>query len=252
MIKKLLGWVLTLVVLAGCTESAAPDPNMMGYQYYPVAVGNYRIYQVTDIKIQFDKADTSRYQLREIVKSSFLDQTNTLNYRIERSKRPNSSSRWDADSVIVVSKSLKNVVVTKDNTKRVKLIFPVKNGKTWPGDAFNSIGDFEQINSSEIKEPYQYTGVGEPFTLDIKDLIYNNKVLYFDTTATVVQGDPQFDDGEKVVTFLDNRKEVYANGVGMIYKLFYRAYLCGLETGCASYIKDGNERHEVLIEYGKL
>lgn len=247
MITKLLGWVTLLVVMAGCTEPAAPDPAMMGYQYYPLAVGDYRIYHVTDIRIQFDKADTSRYQVREIVKSSFLDQTNALNYRIERSKRPNSSSRWDADSVFVVSKSLTNVILTKDNTKRVKLVFPVKNGKTWLGDAYNSIGDFENIDQTEPKEPYTYTAVGEPFTLDAAQLVYNTTALHFDTTATVIQGEPKRD-----IIAIDDRKEVYAAGVGLVYRLFYRALLCGEETGCSSYIKDGNERHEVLMEHGKL
>src|SRR5690606_4036576 len=99
MIKNLLGWVLLLVVLAGCTDSAEPDPSKMGYQYYPIEVGDYRIYYVTNIRTQFDKGDTTRFFLREVVKSTFVDQTNTLNYRIERYSRPNIRSQWVADSV---------------------------------------------------------------------------------------------------------------------------------------------------------
>jgi hypothetical protein len=237
----LLQCVLLAFVFSACSEDTEPDPLQMGYQYYPLAIGDYRIYQVTSISIQFDKPDTSRYQIREIVKSSFIDQANTLNYRIERSLRPNNNSKWDADSVFVVAKSPSNVVLTRDNTKRVKLVFPVKNGKSWEGDAFNDhVVD-------QTKEPYRYSSVGEPFTINDKKLLVNNTALRFDSTVTVIQGIPKED-----ILSIDDRKEVYAAGVGMIYKQFKRALLCARIPGCVNHIKDGNERHEVLIQYGKL
>lgn len=241
MIRKLSGWILLLVVLAGCADSAAPDPSRMGYQYYPLAVGDYRDYYVTDIRFRFDQGDTSRFLMREVVKSTFTDQTNTLNYRMERFIRPDSSSPWRADSVFLVSKSLTNVIHTKDNTKRVKMVFPVRNGKTWFGDAYNDILVHEE------KEPYTYASVHEPFEFNNSKLIYNNTGIRFDSSATVIQGEPH-----ESVTSLDDRKEVYAAGVGMVYRLFKRAVLCSPsdETSCEHQIIEGHERHEVLIGHG--
>jgi len=252
MIKNLLSWVILLVVLAGCKDAAELDPAMMGYQYYPLEVGNYRIYYVTKVKTQFDKQDTTRYFMREVVKSSFEDQTGEVNYRIERSSRPDTRSQWIADSVFVVSKSLTNVMLLANNARYVKLIFPVKTGKTWIADAYNENGDFGSEDSGLEKEPYTYAAVGEAFTFDDPDLIYNNTALQFDTTATIVQGIPHYERDEPILTHLDDRKEVYAVGVGLIYRKYLKAMLCVQEPNCSSYIRDGNERHEVLIDYGKL
>lgn len=247
MIKKLLSWILVLVALAGCTDSAEPDPSLMGYQYYPLAVGDYRVYFVTDIRYKFNIGDTTRFQIREEVKSTFVDQTNTLNYRIERSLRSNSSSQWVSDSVFVVSKSLTNVLLTKNNTKRVKLIFPVKFGKTWAGDAYN---DRIRTNYDEPKEPYAYAAVHEPFEFNQKQLLLKGAALRYDSTATVLQGT-----NESVIR-LDDRKEVYAAGVGMVYRLFNRAnYARCFPEDCEfgeKYKLDGQERHEVLVEHGKI
>src|SRR5690606_23112270 len=188
--------------------------------------------------------------LREVVKSTFVDQTNTLNYRIERSLRYNTRSQWVADSVFLVSKSNTNVILTKDNTKRVKLVFPVKEGKTWPGDAFNGNGIYDPKWNVINQEPYTYHNVHESFTFNKKPFVYNNSSLQFDSTVTVIQGETES------IHSIDDRKEIYAAGVGLIYRLFNRAVLEECYTiGCEfekRYIINGNERHEVLIDHGKL
>jgi hypothetical protein len=156
-----------------------------------------------------------------------------------------------ADSVFVVTKSLTNVILTKDNTKRVKLVFPVKEGKTWAGDAFNGNGSYDPDDKTITHEPYTYEKVNESFTLSEKPFIYNNTAFSMDSTATVIQGEPtnnQF--------LLDNRKEVYAAGIGMVYRLTNRAvYASCSDDSCEfgeGYILNGNERHEILIGHGKL
>ncbi|MBD1396042.1 hypothetical protein H9Q13_02600 [Pontibacter sp. JH31] len=234
--------LLLLVVLAGFLAACEnkykdPDPTAMGFDYYPLEVGNYRIYDVTDIKITRNVSEINRFQLRERVDTSFYDQTNQLVHKIVRSVRANSNRPWVDDSVMTVIKSTSKVLLTKDNTKYVKLVFPVKAGLKWEGDAFNS----RVVNNG--KESYTYGEVGETFEIDGQS---------FAKTVTVTQGTP-FDNVQ-----LDNRKEVYAEGIGLVYRLFNRAVYCA-----GSEIKDcpvddenfkqsGHERHEVLVEHGKL
>jgi len=233
--------LLLLVVLAGfasgCEEKYKdPDPQAMGYGYYPLEIGDYRIYSVTDIKFKNNVGDTMRFQMQERVDTTFLDQTNTLNYKIVRSTRSDENSVWVEDSVLAVTKSETSLQLLQDNTKYVKLVFPVKNGKTWKGDAFNT----HSINKNE-KEPYTYIQVGEPFQLN--DLTFPN-------TATVIQGTPINN-----LIQLDDRKEVYAEGVGRVYRLYNRVVYCNETTGAGcefgiEYKLDGHERHEELISYG--
>ncbi|MFD2245006.1 hypothetical protein [Pontibacter ruber] len=239
--RTLLFLVLLAGFVVGCdTKTVEPDLHAAGYDYYPLNVGDFRIYDVTNIFYRNNVGDTTRFQLRERVDTTFTDQTNTLNYKIIRSIRPNANSSWRDDSVIVVTKSVTNVILSKDNTKWVKLVFPVVSGKTWKGDAYNS----NQIeNKEEPKENYRFSNVGEPFTA-------GNET--YPETATVIQGTPS-----KNPVQLDDRKEVYAHGIGMVYRLFNRVVYCRdtESVQCpydAGYKLNGHERIEVLSSYGTM
>lgn len=245
--------LLLVVALAGLVAACEdkykdPDPKIMGYDYFPLEVGQYRVYDVMDIRFMSDMGDTSRFQLRERIDTTFIDQTGKLNYKIIRSVRANENMNWIDDSVMVVTKSDAMVMLTKNNTKYVKMVFPVMEGKEWLGDAFNN----NQANSYNPdpekradyylgKEPYTFDNVGQPFT--VNDETYSN-------TVTIIQGDAI----NSSVGF-DDRKEVYAEGVGMVYRLFTRIiYTACSPDNCPygpEYKIHGHERHEKLIDYGK-
>jgi hypothetical protein len=241
--------LLLLVVLAGFAAGCEnkykdPDPQAMGHEYYPLEVGDYRVYDVTDIRFLDNLGDTNRFQIRERVDTSFYDQTNKQVYKIIRSIRLNEGSQWVDDSVIVVSMLDNLVLLTKDNTKYVKLVFPVKEGSEWIGDLFNA-RLAETNRESKIrdgKELYTYADVGVSLKLG---------ELYFPKTVTVVQNSP-----DVFKTRLDERREVYAEGVGLVYKVFNRVvYSACFEDDCKNgpnFKLDGHERHEVLIANGKL
>ncbi|HEY4651933.1 MAG TPA: hypothetical protein VIG72_11000 [Pontibacter sp.] len=239
MIKKLLCWFVLAFVALSCDESfVTPDPTARGLDYYPLAVGNYRIYEVTDIHYQNNVPAETSFQMREWVVDSFMDQTNALVYKIIRSVRPNAQSEWLDDSVMTVTKDHNRVILTKDNTRYVKLVFPVKEGKTWEADAFN-----DHYDENEKREQYTYAAVDQPYSLDD---------LTFDSTLTIIQGQPTATDFQ-----LDDRKEVYARGIGLVHRVFNRLTYCDGVSGRScevgeGYILDGHERYEVLIGHGKL
>ncbi|AKD04816.1 hypothetical protein POKO110462_09970 [Pontibacter korlensis] len=248
--RALLLLVMLATVLASCEDKYKdPDPKAMGYEYYPLEIGDYRIYNVTDIRYMSDVGDTTRFQMRERVDTTFFDQTNTLNYKIIRSIRENESRPWEDDSVYVVSKSNSMVVLTKNNTKYVKLVFPVREGVFWLGDAYNDHKENTYEPNPEkrsdyynSKEPYTYHNVDEPFTLNGST---------YESSLTVVQGEPT----ESWIGF-DDRKEVYVKDIGMVYRLFTRIIYCNAtdSNDCdygIGYKLHGHERHEELVSYGK-
>ncbi|MBC5991816.1 hypothetical protein [Pontibacter cellulosilyticus] len=239
--KALLFCLLIAVAgIAGCeTTYIEQDREALGLDYYPLEIGDFKVYKVVDIKYQNNIATKDSFEMREVVDTTFLDQTNTLNYKIVRSIKRYGQNEWVEDSVMTVVKSNEYVVLTKDNTKYVKFVFPVKEGKIWLGDAFND----RVVNELETdpylrKEPYTYTALGEP--AEVKGTVYPN-------TVTVVQGKPKND-----ILLLDDRKEIYAKGIGRVYRLFNRVVYCN-NTSCpqdTGYKLNGHERHETLITYG--
>src|SRR5688500_18482520 len=99
MIRNLLCWVILAFVVVSCDKSyVTPDPVARGLNFYPLEVGDYRIYAVKDIKYQHNEPTERNFQMREWVVDSFMDQTNTLTYKIIRSIRPNAESPWEDDS----------------------------------------------------------------------------------------------------------------------------------------------------------
>jgi hypothetical protein len=238
--KAFLLLTLTAALGTGCTEKfVEPDPNAAGLSYYPVQVGDFRIYDVTDIRFRNNIGDTTRFQLRERVDTSFFDQTYTLNYKIVRSVRANASAVWQDDSVMVVTKTDKFVTETKDNTRRVKMVFPVKTGKTWSADAFNA----NTVNyEDDQKEKYAFSNVGVPAT--VAGRTYNQ-------TVTVIQGAPS-----KNLVQLDDRKEIYALNIGLVLRRFNKVTYCNDSESLTcqfgvDYKLNGHEREEVLNSYGK-
>jgi hypothetical protein len=239
--------LLLLVVLAGLVAACEdkykdPDPKVMGYDYYPLEVGDWRVYDVMDIRYMSDVGDTTYFQLRERVDTTFYDQTNTLNFKIIRSVRANENTPWVDDSVMVVSMSDTDVILTRNNTKFVKMVFPVKEGKEWSGDAYNTYVNLtHEHDAFGYKEPYTYEKVGNAFELNGET---------FPNTVTVIQGYPT-----NSAILQDDRSEVYAEGVGMIYRKFKRIiYTACAEDDCENgeeYKIHGHERHEKLISHGK-
>ncbi len=65
-----------------------PSPDM-GYNYFPEDIGSYVIYEVDSIAYD-DKShapDTTRYLLKEVIASSFIDNSGRPTLRIERFKK---------------------------------------------------------------------------------------------------------------------------------------------------------------------
>ncbi|PVY40768.1 hypothetical protein [Pontibacter virosus] len=239
---------LLLVVLsafvAGCeSKYKDPDPQAMGYDYYPLEIGQYRVYNVMDIRFSSNIGDTIRFQLRERVDTSFHDQTGQLVYKVIRSIRPNDRSEWLDDSVMIVNKTERMVLTTKDNTKYVKMVFPVNGSKKWEMDAFNSRVVVDSIaRLYVIKQQYVYDSVGEPFVINGTE---------FPNTVTVKPEVPF------VAGRLDDRREVYSKNVGLVYRIYNKVTYCELSNNkeCPKYVDwrdSGHERHEILIEHGKL
>ena len=169
----------------------------VGYGYFPGEVGSWIIYDVDstwwdDFTIP-STVRNYKYQIKEVIESTFLDAEGRETFRWERYKRDTVTDPWVIKDVWMANKTATTVEMVEENERFIKLIFPVKLLKIWDGNSTNTIEEWD----------YQYTEVDVPRTIG---------GLSFDSTLVVSQQD------YNPWIYYDFFEEYYAKNVGLIYK----------------------------------
>lgn len=206
-IFRLLCWVFAVGLFGSCqpeTPSTPPDT----VDYFPLITGQYIIYDVAEQRYSFTAAPVSLiYQRKEVTGSAYADVTNQPAYRIFRYRRTTESQPWQLDSVWSTRRSRTDAIRTENGRDIVKIVFPVTENARWNANRLNSMGADE----------YELRNVGRPFSVS---------GMTFGETATVVQQD------DSTLVGQDKRREVYAGGVGLIYKEVIQLQFCTDSPGC--------------------
>jgi hypothetical protein len=187
-----------LMVLQGCSSS--DHLRIADQMYFPLRVGNYQIYQVSETNIQNINCNdpippAKLYQLKTLVYDSVKNATGGYSYLIHRYTRPDASQPWTDLDTWSAKITNSGVIVTVGNTPYVRLIFPLMNNTKWNGNLYNDLAE-EDYTLRNYGQSYQLLG-GEKYS----------------NTLTIVQSDNQ-----DFFVFQDKRFEVYAGAVGLIYK----------------------------------
>jgi len=237
----LTGAGLLALLVAGCKNESEAGPEA-GTDYYPLALGDYRIFSVTDsVWANYQLQPVSRYQFRERVAERLTDASGQPAYRVIRSRRLLPTDAWQDDSVMVLAASDKTVLLTRNNRRTVELIFPVRPDRAWNRNAYNSRDTLTGI------ENRRYLRVGEPFGVSAGGQTF----AYEHTLTTEDAEDVNFDDGILKET---KYRQVYAQGSGPVYRLRRRVNHCPeADENCnpePHKIYVGRVRVEVLLEKG--
>lgn len=130
-------FISMLFLLMSCAKTERDDYQTdMGYAYFPVKVGQYRIYSVDSILYSKSALpDTISCQIKETIAEK-LDVNGEEVYRLVREWRPDTSFNWMANTVWWLAKEDNRVIQVEENLKFIKLTFPVKEGLKWDGNSF--------------------------------------------------------------------------------------------------------------------
>ncbi|CAN5648109.1 hypothetical protein BH11BAC1_BH11BAC1_18530 [soil metagenome] len=190
--------VLSFAILSSCGKESleVPAPSL---NYFPTEKGKYVIYDVDSIVHSTDDNENDdsvyfyHYQVKEIIDTPFTDGEGKERQVVVRYYRTDSTQEWSFN--IVWSQSLTNTSAYRweDNIPYHKLGFPISGEIEWNGNDKNTLEE----------EMYHYKNIHASKT-------YNN--IAFDSTLTVIQRDDN-NFVEKIYG-----AEVYASGIGMIYK----------------------------------
>lgn len=189
--------MLTATVFLACKKDTVLLPVDLGYDYIPANAGDYIIYDVDSIYYNdfTGTVDTFHFQVKERIHSVFTNNTGQPALRIERFKPDTATDKWILKDVWSANKSASGFQKVEENVRYLMLVFPVRTGKTWNGNAYNTLGE----------KTYEYDEVDAPYQLGS---------LSFDSTATVIQDNFISMVSEEIAS------EVYARNAGLIYKRY--------------------------------
>lgn len=186
------------ILIDGCSSS--DTARISDRLYFPVRVGNYWIYSVSETNIQHINCNDANppaktYELKVLIYDSVKNAEGGYTYNIHRYTRADPTQAWvDLDSWSA-RVTTNQVIVAEGNTSYVKMIFPFVNNSQWNGNLYNNMPP----------ENYQLSNLAQTYQL-------SNGEIY-PTTLTIVQADNQ-----DFFVYQDKRIEVYAVSVGLIYK----------------------------------
>jgi hypothetical protein len=223
--KKTGFYSLLILVLffSGCKKEENKTELDFGYNYAPLNVGDYFIYQIDSIYYDdfANRVDTFHFQLKEVIDSSYELLGGETGYRIERFQRNNSNQNWKIKNVWVAYKTVNQFIRVEENQPIVQLIFPVEEDLKW------------DINYKNTLDPViaEITKVQSNF---------NNGALSFDSTITVVTQDEE--------NLIEKRYKAtnYSRNYGLVYRK-----LQDLRTEVNGKIVRGVDYTFYLIEKGK-
>jgi len=187
-----------IAFLYSCKKEKVDAPSLH-FDYFPIRQGIWVIYDVDSIyhsendNNNDDSVYSFHFQEKFVIDSTYTDASGKDAQVLLVYKRNTTTEDWTFVSVWSQSLTPTAAYRTEENIKYHKLSFPITSEVTWDGNDANTIGEemylYEDFNSS-----------------------MNLNGFAFDSTITVLQRD----DNNYVEKIYG--KEIYANGVGMIFK----------------------------------
>ena len=218
---------ISIVMIYSCkVKNAEPNGAYVGYDYYPLEVGRYNVYDVYDTIYNGIVRKDSVYQLKELIQS-YITEGQEVKFVLHQYFKKTTDTDWPGqpDSVWSLTNTSNQLIREENNIQYIKLVFPVKEGKTWNGNARN------------IYDAQTYTMKNVDGSYALPSLVFN-PTLMMEISNT------------KSVINKDHRYEIYARGIGPI-KREYTVYAYDQSQLGSGVIEYGYHKVFILKSYGK-
>lgn len=224
---KLVLLIIGALTFQSCSDSSTDPINT--YDYLPLTVGQYQIYEVkeqTYISGQKNPVITS-WQEKDEVRQSSTDANGIQTFIVSRSKRNTPTDYWQKIKDYSIEQFPDKLILNLDNQISVPFIFPIDSKISWNGNMYNTLD----------KEDYHYEDINQPYQLG---------TLSFNKALSVVERS----DTTSVIEYALGIKR-YALGVGLIYDE-QTAYQFCQSADCigSKAIDSGSKKIRRILEYG--
>jgi hypothetical protein len=191
-VQRILSLFIFVLVFSSCEEDNPPPPPDLGYRYFPLITGNERIYLVDSLAYDNNAGitdiDTFRYYYREQVGEIYQSGNGENWYMIYRAFADTLDGNWRVSNTWRALQNELYAQQNEDNRVFVKMVFPVKENKSWNGNMFNALDAIT----------YRFIATEVP---------YNQ----FDNTIII-----QMENDSNAIEVI-RRNEQYAKDVGLVY-----------------------------------
>jgi hypothetical protein len=219
--------ILFFIFLSSCDRKVEESISDFEFDFQPLEKGLFWIYSV-DETIYFGENDSenSTFFYRDLIRDFYVDASNEQVFIVTRSKSSDRKS-WTTVKEYTMLRRGSTLVKTLDNQPLVSLIFPPEPGKTWNGNTYRN-------------------EVADEFLIDDK---HENNFPGASETRVIRVLQEQSDD---LITFRDNRYEVYGKGIGLLEKYDEVLNYCSRNDCLGNQlINSGFKIKMELIDYGK-
>jgi len=233
--KKLHVHILLFVFLLMLMNACKKTDNFQSDQladYFQLQVGKYITYRLDSLEfINFGTQDTIvSYLAKDVIDDSITDGLGRPSWRVIRYLSDTTGTQpWTPAEAYMVTVTRQDVEVVENNLRYIKLALPIVNGFSWLGNSYIDTRSLYSEYTYMDGWNYTYDSVGSPFNAFMGTIPNSITIDQVDNTSNV--GDSSFIERDYSV-------EVYAKGIGLIYKNFlhseYQPPNIGVPVGSTS------------------
>jgi hypothetical protein len=225
---QLLCLLSSFLLLSACQPDSLISTDD-GSDYFPLEVGHYVIYDVTEERYVPGLAPAqTTYQLKEVFGGAYTDVTGQPAYRLLRYRRSAGTHPWTADSIWSARRVMNEAIRTENGLDFVALAFPVSDRLRWNGNRHNMLAE----------DQYELRNSGQPYRVSSQQ---------YDATVMVLTQD------DSTLLNRDKRLSVYARQIGLIYRERTQLTYCSSSSSCIgkAQITYGTRQIYRIHQYGR-
>lgn len=218
--------LIYILLFGALMFSCKKDTQLFNFHfgYFPLDEGRYVIYTVqernVDVDVNLDQS--SAYFVKAIIGDTLTDNQGRLVRRYERWVGPSQNGPWTLQDIWTGLIESNRAELVEENNRTIKMVFAPTKLKEWDMNAYNTQGTLNCY----------YRNIHNPYAVGS---------LNFDSTVVVEQ--------EEFKSLIDYRRkfEVYAKGVGMVYKHYKNFEIFGNDS---LNVKKGKQLIMSAVAYG--
>lgn len=174
--------LIGLAALASLTACQEDEPAVvdLGHDYFPQNIGHWIEYQVDSMRVSLVTPPSSfdtvvySYPLREVLVENFTDGEGRACQRLVRYLRDENDT-WVAKDVWWQTRDAVRAERSEENLRRVKLVFPPREGTEWNTNATNTEAAFG-LTYEEVEVPFSVNNLNFESTVSVVGTFENNLI----------------------------------------------------------------------------